>query len=73
MRIMDWGAINVAGAFMGLLIFWDSRVVWLVGLEEGCHTIFLVSSRIAKMGLSGFSQGSMGHALGGLGSLCGRS
>ena len=38
-RFLDWGAINAVGASGGLVVFWDSRVLTLKGLEKGNFTI----------------------------------
>ncbi|KAJ9697075.1 hypothetical protein PVL29_009023 [Vitis rotundifolia] len=38
-RFLDWRAVNSRGASGGILVFWDSRLVELVGLEEGLFSI----------------------------------
>ena len=34
-RFLDWGVVNAVVAFDGLVVFWDSRVLALKGLEKG--------------------------------------
>ena len=34
-RFLRWGAVEAEGAARGILIFWDKRVVELVGMEVG--------------------------------------
>lgn len=38
-RLSEWGAANSGGAAGGILIFWDLRVLELVGMEIGEHSI----------------------------------
>ena len=38
-RFVNWAASYSDGAFGGIVIMRDSRVVQLVGLEESCHTL----------------------------------
>ena len=38
-RFMDWGVVDAVGASGGLVVFWDSRVLALEGLEKGNFTI----------------------------------
>ena len=42
-RFLDWARINAVGASGGIVILWDSRVLQLIGKEEG-H--FSVSCRL---------------------------
>ncbi|RVW39747.1 hypothetical protein CK203_074686 [Vitis vinifera] len=37
-RFLDWGVLNVRGAAGGVLVFWDKRVLELVGMEGGPFT-----------------------------------
>ncbi|RVW44884.1 hypothetical protein CK203_109634 [Vitis vinifera] len=41
-RFLGWGAVNARGAAGGMVVFWDKRVLELVGLEVG---IFSISCR----------------------------
>ncbi|RVW45209.1 hypothetical protein CK203_067527 [Vitis vinifera] len=41
-RFLGWGAVNARGAAGGVVVFWDKRVLELVGLEVG---IFSISCR----------------------------
>ena len=34
-RCLKWGAINSRGAFGGVLVFWDNRVLQLLEVEGG--------------------------------------
>ena len=38
-RFLDWGVVDAVGASGGLVVFWDSRVLALEGLEKGNFTI----------------------------------
>ena len=38
-RFLDWTTINVEGASRGIVIFWDSRVLQLIGKEEGHFSV----------------------------------
>ena len=38
-RHLDWRAVNSRGGTGGILVFWDNRLVELVGLEEGVFSI----------------------------------
>ena len=40
-RFVDWATSNVMGASGGILIFWDSRVLQLLEVEEGQILAFL--------------------------------
>ncbi|RVW23995.1 hypothetical protein CK203_092093 [Vitis vinifera] len=41
-RFLGWGAVDARGAAVGVVVFWDKRVLELVGLEVG---IFSISCR----------------------------
>ena len=34
-RFLDWEAVSATGAFGGILIFWDRRMLQLIDKEEG--------------------------------------
>lgn len=34
-RCLDWGAVNARGATVGMLVFWDNKVLELVRMEVG--------------------------------------
>lgn len=36
---MEWGALNLWGSVGGILVFWDSRVLELIGMEIGAFSI----------------------------------
>ena len=38
-RFLGWGAVNARGAVGGVVVFWDKRVLELVGLEVGIFSI----------------------------------
>ena len=38
-RNIEWRAVNSRGAAGGILVFWDNRVVELVGWEQGVFSI----------------------------------
>ena len=38
-RFLEWGVLNVKGAVGGVLVFWDNRVLELVGMEVGLFSI----------------------------------
>ena len=38
-RFLDWGVLNARGATGGVLVFWDKRVLELVGMEVGLFSI----------------------------------
>ena len=38
-RFLEWVAIKAEGAFGGILIFWDTRVIQLLEKEEGQYTL----------------------------------
>ena len=38
-RNLEWRAVNSRGAAGGILVFWDNRLVELVGWEEGVFSI----------------------------------
>ena len=38
-RFLEWGVLNVRGAAGGVLVFWDNRVLELVGMEVGLFSI----------------------------------
>ena len=38
-RFLGWGAVNARGAVRGVVVFWDKRVLELVGLEVGIFSI----------------------------------
>ena len=38
-RNLEWRAVNSRGAASGILVFWDNRLVELVGLEERVFSI----------------------------------
>ena len=52
-RFLEWGVLNARGAAGGVLVFWDNRVLELVGMEVGLFP-FPVGSRTVKMALVGF-------------------
>ena len=45
-RFLEWGTLNSRGMVGGVLVFWDSRVLELVGMEIGD---FLVSGRFKNV------------------------
>ena len=45
-RFLEWGTLNSRGMVGGVLVFWDSRVLELVGMEIGD---FLVSCRFKNV------------------------
>ena len=38
-RFIEWGVVNARGASEGIVVFWDSRVLELVGMEVGVYSI----------------------------------
>ena len=38
-RFLEWGVLNVRGAAGGVLVFWDNRVLELIGMEVGLFSI----------------------------------
>ena len=38
-RFLEWGVLNARGAAGGVLVFWDNRVLELVGMEVGLFSI----------------------------------
>ena len=38
-RFLEWGVLNARGAVGGVLVFWDNRVLELVGMEVGLFSI----------------------------------
>ena len=38
-RCLDWGAVNSRGAFGGVLVFWDNRVLQLLEAEVGTFEV----------------------------------
>ena len=38
-KFIEWGAVNARGASEGIVVFWDSRVLELVGMEVGVYSI----------------------------------
>ena len=38
-RCLEWSAVNSKGAIGGILVFWDNRVLELVGAEVGSYSI----------------------------------
>ena len=53
-RFLGWGAVNARGTAGGVVVFWDKRVLELVGLEVG---LFSILCR-ARMGSCGSLRGS---------------
>ena len=47
-RNIEWRAVNSRGAVGGILVFWDNRIVELVGWEEGVSQ-FRVGLKIVWM------------------------
>ena len=45
-RFLEWGVLNVKGAVGGVLVFWDNRVLELVGMEVG---LFSISCRFKEL------------------------
>ena len=45
-RFLDWWVVNAVGALGGLVVFWDSRVMALEGLEKGS---FIISCRFRNL------------------------
>ena len=39
-RFLEWGIVDLRGAAGGIVVFWDNRVLELVGLEAGMFSIF---------------------------------
>ena len=44
-RNIEWRAVNSRGAVGGILVFWNNRLVGLVGWEEG---VFSISCQFKK-------------------------
>ncbi|RVW32661.1 Transposon TX1 uncharacterized 149 kDa protein [Vitis vinifera] len=61
-RFLGWGAVNARGAAGGVVVFWDKRVLELVGLEVG---IFSISCRFKNCedGFTWFFTGVYGPTL----------
>ena len=38
-RFLEWGVLNARGAAGGVVVFWDSRVLELAGMEVGLFSI----------------------------------
>ena len=38
-RFLEWGVLNVRGAAGGVLVFWDNRVLEMIGMEVGLFSI----------------------------------
>ena len=38
-RFLEWGALNARGAAGGVIVFWDNKVLELVGMEVGLFSI----------------------------------
>ena len=38
-RFLSWGAMSARGAAGGVVVFWDKRVLELVGMEAGLFSI----------------------------------
>ncbi|RVW89101.1 putative ribonuclease H protein [Vitis vinifera] len=38
-RFLEWGALNARGAARGVVVYWDSRVLALMGMEVGLFSI----------------------------------
>ena len=38
-RFLEWGVLNAKGATRGVLVFWDNRVLELIGMEVGLFSI----------------------------------
>ena len=38
-RFLEWGVLNARGAVGGVVVFWDNRVLELVGMEVGLFSI----------------------------------
>ena len=38
-EFLEWGVVNSRGAAGGVLVFWDNRVLDLVGMDVGEHLI----------------------------------
>ena len=38
-RFLQWGAMNARGASRGVVVFWDNRVLEMVGMEVGQFSI----------------------------------
>ena len=36
---LEWGSLNARGAAGGVVVFWDNRVLELVGMEVGLFSI----------------------------------
>ena len=39
-RFLDWATINAIRASGGIVILWDSRVLQLIGKEEGHFSVY---------------------------------
>ena len=61
-RFLGWGAMNAKGATGGVMVFWDKRVLELVGLEVG---LFSISCRFKNCedGFMWFFMGAYGPTL----------
>ena len=38
-KFIEWGAVNARGASGGIVVFWDSKVLELVGMEVAVYSI----------------------------------
>ena len=38
-RFLDWGAMSAMGAAGGVVVFWDKRVLELMGMEVGLFSV----------------------------------
>ena len=38
-RFLEWGTVDSRGTSGGIVVFWDNRVLELIGLEKGEHSI----------------------------------
>ena len=45
-RFLEWGSLNARGAAGGVVVFWDNRVLELVGMEVG---LFSISCRFKEL------------------------
>ncbi|RVW27813.1 hypothetical protein CK203_107071 [Vitis vinifera] len=66
-RFLEWGVVNARGAAGGVVVFWDNRVLELVGMEVGQFSISC-RFKIVRMDSCGFSQGGPFTWSGGLNS-----
>ena len=55
-RYLGWKAINFRGAVSEILVFWDTRVLQLLEVEEGvfsCRTILKIAKKTLPSALRG--------------------